>query len=151
MALQANTEKSLYTIIISNLVAFILGITLAVIITRGIITPVNKVRDAAYAISKGDLGIRIDLDQNDEIGQLAAAFREMINIFKITDSSRSHRPALKANSHKFALPKPEKKLVTAGSKASSTKFGGKNGSGKSKKEIDPESIIPMDESDFGDF
>ena len=75
--LQANTEKSVYTILIASLLAFLLGITLAVIIARGIIKPVNKVKDAANAISKGDLSTRIDLEQNDEIGQLAKAFREM--------------------------------------------------------------------------
>ena len=72
----------------------------------------------------------------------------MINMFKITDSSRSIRKALTAISHKPVLPAPEKNLVVSATKDAS---GKSNGNNKNKKEINPESIIPMDEGDFGDF
>ncbi len=48
-------------------------------VTRSITQPVGIITQAADAIAKGDLTQTIDLDQGDELGQLADSFREVIS------------------------------------------------------------------------
>ncbi len=64
------------TIMIS-IIAIIAGILFAFVIARGIITPINKGVNLAKSISEGDLTAEVDIDQNDEIGQLAKALKVM--------------------------------------------------------------------------
>jgi methyl-accepting chemotaxis protein len=59
------------------LIAIAIGIVIARIIAQGITSPVIKGVAFATAISEGDLTATIDIDQEDEIGQLAAAMRLM--------------------------------------------------------------------------
>ncbi len=65
------------TVIAVVLVALLLGITLAVIIARGILNPIRRSLRLAEAVADGDLSQRIDLNQKDEIGQLADALNHM--------------------------------------------------------------------------
>jgi methyl-accepting chemotaxis protein len=59
-------------------VALVIGVLAALLITRAITGPVRKGVGFAQAIAAGDLGARIDVDQRDEIGQLAAALQNMV-------------------------------------------------------------------------
>lgn len=58
--------------------SLIFGVAAAVIITRGIIGPVAKGVAFATSISEGDLTVDVDVNQKDEIGQLADALRNMV-------------------------------------------------------------------------
>ncbi len=58
-------------------VAVLLGLLVAWLITRGITGPVRKGVAFAASMAEGDLTARIDLDQHDELGQLAAALSSM--------------------------------------------------------------------------
>ncbi len=60
------------------LVALILGVIIAVVITRGIVNPMLMGVDFAKQVSGGDLTADIDIDQKDEVGMLADALRGMI-------------------------------------------------------------------------
>jgi len=51
----------------------ILAITLAVLVTRGIVGPLRRVRDACAAVADGDLSVRVNLEGRDEIAQTAQA------------------------------------------------------------------------------
>lgn len=63
------------------LLAGVLGAWFAESITR----PVVRLRDLADRVSKGDLSnTEIDIKQNDEIGELAAAFRRMVASLRFT-------------------------------------------------------------------
>ncbi len=71
--------KGASQIMIFGLVAaLVIGIFIAVFITRGIVIPLNKGVDFARVVAEGDLTATIDIDQKDEIGILADALRNMI-------------------------------------------------------------------------
>jgi len=59
------------------LLAILLGALAAVLITRAITGPVRKGLDFAKELAEGNLAARIDVDQKDEIGALAAALTDM--------------------------------------------------------------------------
>jgi methyl-accepting chemotaxis protein len=63
-------------------IAVIIGVTFAiglfVITARHIITPVKLVAAAATSIAKGDVGQRVEIERNDELGDMAAAFQHMV-------------------------------------------------------------------------
>jgi methyl-accepting chemotaxis protein len=65
------------TVAVLSAVAVPLGILLAFIIARGILGPMNKGVRLAEEFSKGNLSAEIDVNQKDEVGQLAAAMQVM--------------------------------------------------------------------------
>jgi signal transduction histidine kinase len=81
-------QHSLWTTIVSLVLAIAAGIYLAKKITR----PIIQLKDAAQKIGEGDLNTRIKIDIQNEIGQLAASLNQMAeNLDRITVS----RDALK--------------------------------------------------------
>jgi PAS domain S-box-containing protein len=64
-------------IVIIGGIIFLGALVLDVVISRRITSPINRLRDAALDIAKGDLDTRIDIISNDEIGELASAFNKM--------------------------------------------------------------------------
>ncbi|MCB0278824.1 MAG: HAMP domain-containing protein, partial [Calditrichaeota bacterium] len=73
-----NTAASTITMLwIISILAIIMAIVAAVILTRMITVPLSKVVTVANAISDGDLSLKIDVYQHDEIGQMADSFRNM--------------------------------------------------------------------------
>lgn len=75
--LQKSNTVSVVLISIVVLIALAVGTALSLIITRGIVGPINKINDVAKNISQGDLSQEIDIYQKDEIGMLAHAFRNI--------------------------------------------------------------------------
>ncbi|NOZ47629.1 MAG: HAMP domain-containing protein [Chlorobi bacterium] len=67
----ASNTKSL--IIIISIIVALISILFAYIISRGLIIPINKGVNFAEAIADGDLTVTVDVNQKDEIGQLAKA------------------------------------------------------------------------------
>jgi len=65
-------------VIIFVVVALPLGILLAFVIARGIIGPMLKGVNFATAVAEGDLTANLDVEQKDEVGQLAAALKGMV-------------------------------------------------------------------------
>ena len=63
-------------------IAVILSIALTIIILRFIITPIAKGVVMANKMAEGDLTQQLDIDQNDEIGVLAAALNKMSSNLK---------------------------------------------------------------------
>jgi methyl-accepting chemotaxis protein len=70
-------DSSLTSMVFGLVFAMIVGIVLSFILTKGITGPVIKGVEFASTIAKGDLTASIDIEQKDEIGQLAVALREM--------------------------------------------------------------------------
>ncbi|MBN2279755.1 MAG: MCP four helix bundle domain-containing protein, partial [Candidatus Marinimicrobia bacterium] len=75
--LQRSNRNSVLVIILVVILALAIGSSLSLIITKGIIGPVNKINEIANFISRGDLSKEIDIYQKDEIGMLAHAFRNI--------------------------------------------------------------------------
>nr|WP_320049760.1 methyl-accepting chemotaxis protein [uncultured Desulfuromonas sp.] len=62
--------------------ALVLAVLITVLITRAITRPILQGVAFAKALSEGDLTKTLDIDQRDEVGQLAAALNEMIEQLK---------------------------------------------------------------------
>ena len=70
-------SNTLIGVVVFALVSVVLGVLLAWIIARGILGPLRKGMEFAEIVSTGDLSVSVDLDQKDEVGQLAAALTTM--------------------------------------------------------------------------
>jgi methyl-accepting chemotaxis protein len=69
--------NSQLVVILFIALAALLSIVIAIFIARLISSGVNKIQVAAMKISEGDMNVDIDIDSNDEIGNLAKAFQKM--------------------------------------------------------------------------
>lgn len=69
-----------------SLLAVVAGIGLSIVITRGITEPVRKLVEIVKSIAKGDLDIHLDIDQKDEIGELASSVGVMVSNLRETVS-----------------------------------------------------------------
>ncbi len=71
-----------------SLLAF--GIILSLITSRSISRPVKKLKKATNEVGRGNWNINIEVQSNDEIGELACAFNEMIKELQRTTVSRNY-------------------------------------------------------------
>jgi TMAO reductase system sensor TorS len=62
----------------------LLGVTVTLFVTRGITGPLGKLATAARAVGDGHLNPDIDVNTNDEVGDLGRAFREMLENLRRT-------------------------------------------------------------------
>ncbi|MFO7849475.1 MAG: methyl-accepting chemotaxis protein [Spirochaetia bacterium] len=74
-----NTQTA---VVIISIVSVILGILFAFIIALGIIKPIMNGVSFAREVAKGDLDASINIEQKDEIGQLANALNEMVDAMR---------------------------------------------------------------------
>ncbi|BCS89096.1 methyl-accepting chemotaxis protein [Pseudodesulfovibrio sediminis] len=79
-------DETLTGMMIFSVISVFVGILLAWLIARGIIGPLRKGMDFAEIVSSGDLTATVDLNQNDEVGQLARSLTEMADKLKIVVS-----------------------------------------------------------------
>ena len=71
------------------LVSFILAIAAGVYLAKRITKPLVNLRNAARIIGSGDMNAKIEVVSNDEIGELAASFNQMIEDLNKTTVSRN--------------------------------------------------------------
>jgi len=81
VSLAEKTEKISNTLIIVSIIfGTILAIFIALIITRSIVKPINKIRDEAKEIANtGDLTKRATVTSSDEVGEMALALNDMLD------------------------------------------------------------------------
>ncbi len=79
--------QALTTVGIVAAVQILLAIIIAIVLTQGIVKPMNKIREAASNVAAGNININIDYQSKDEIGNLADAFRQVIGVLNIVDSN----------------------------------------------------------------
>jgi len=90
-------------IIITIVVAVILGIMIALFLASLITKPVNKGVIFAQKLADGDLTAVLDIDQKDEIGQLAAALVNMRDkVGSVVDNVRSNADTLASASQEIS-------------------------------------------------
>lgn len=65
-------------LVIGLSVATVVGIIIALMITRGIIQPLQKAASAVERVAAGDLTANIDVTSKDEIGQICASMNRML-------------------------------------------------------------------------
>ncbi len=75
----AQADRTRMMVLVMGIAAVVLGVLMAVFITRGIVTPIKKGIRIVQTVSAGDLSIDVDVRQKDEVGQLADAMQNMID------------------------------------------------------------------------
>ncbi|MDY7080037.1 MAG: methyl-accepting chemotaxis protein [Chloroflexota bacterium] len=74
-----NVQRSAITMsLIVAGVAILIGISAAVVITLVITRPTSSLQRISERVAEGDVRVAVDIEQGDEIGQLADSFRHMI-------------------------------------------------------------------------
>ncbi|QBP41367.1 ATP-binding protein [Paenisporosarcina antarctica] len=71
------TKETTKIVFLSAFIAFILTTFFAFFLSTRITSPLRKMREAAFELSKGNFDTKLPSLQNDEIGQLAVAFNQM--------------------------------------------------------------------------
>lgn len=76
-AMQAELQKNSLLIIASSILALLVGLVAAWVITRLIVAPLRSVIRLAEQIAAGDLSATVEVTRRDEIGQLMQAMQQM--------------------------------------------------------------------------
>jgi methyl-accepting chemotaxis protein len=71
-------RQSIWLNIVSILIAILIGALLGILLPRGIIRPIKEVERASQNIANGDIDQTIEIDRDDEIGNMAKSFQKMI-------------------------------------------------------------------------
>ena len=72
----ASSAKSI--VVMLTIVAVIAALLFAWLVARSITRPVNEALNAANRLAEGDLTVRVESDSKDEVGQLMAAMKAMV-------------------------------------------------------------------------
>ena len=75
---KAENEQTSRTTLIASVFGIILALVFAIVIAKSITVPVRGITEIAKRLSIGDVEQIIEINQKDEIGQLANAFRDMV-------------------------------------------------------------------------
>jgi len=74
-----NAVRTRYAVAIAGIIAIFLGALFGFLITRSIVNPLHKSVLFTRAVAGGDLQTHLDIQQRDEIGQLADALNIMVS------------------------------------------------------------------------
>jgi diguanylate cyclase (GGDEF)-like protein len=89
------TEKNVLLrlcVFVSFIVIF-LQVIFALFLRKIVIVPISKLETITHEVSKGDFTVTIDIKQEDEIGRLANAFKEMmLSLVRITEEAKGANP-----------------------------------------------------------
>ncbi len=72
-----------------HMIGWIIAFFVAFILTRQIVKPIKRMRDAAKSIAAGNFDLRIPVKSNDEIGQLSRTFNSMTESLSELETMRS--------------------------------------------------------------
>nr|WP_095155537.1 methyl-accepting chemotaxis protein [Pseudomonas sp. Irchel 3E13] len=98
--MQAELKRNALLILLSSLLALLVGIVAAVLITRAIVLPLRRVISRAQEIAAGDLRGEINVDRRDEVGQLLLAMQQMgSGLSGIVSGLQSGIDKLASNAH----------------------------------------------------
>jgi len=97
-----------------GLLSLILGITLALIITRNISKPLKQLQKATQLIAEGNLDHKIEARRNDEIGALAKSFSHMTKRLKVLEALSLDASPLTGLPGNLAIENRIEQLLTKG-------------------------------------
>lgn len=82
-----NVKESVFQISIFGILIALIAITLGILIVRRINLSFSKILYASRSISEGNLNVNIDIDSNDELGEIAISLHIMIDTIRDIVSS----------------------------------------------------------------
>src|SRR5450759_752480 len=77
LGVEAATARSITIMLILIVIALLVAILLGYYISRAIAAPITKLTEATAELSAGNLGIKVEAESKDEIGDLAGSFNKM--------------------------------------------------------------------------
>lgn len=104
-AIAADTtyEKARLTMIVMSIGALLLGIAVAIAITRSIARPIRTAMLVAQTVASGDLTSKIEVTSTDETGKLLGALKEMNgNLVRIVSQARTGTETIATASNQIA-------------------------------------------------
>ena len=93
---QAAVRRETVLAILLGALAVLTVLGAVLYVRRGVVFPLQRLREGARKVGEGDLGHRIDLRPRDELGAVAVAFNEMF------DSRQEAEGALQESERRFA-------------------------------------------------
>jgi len=102
-AMLAEADSTRKGVGIFSVAAVILGVLLAWVIARGITGPLRKGMEFAKVVASGDLTARIDMHQNDEVGELSDSLTQMADKLNlVVDDVNSATDSVSAGSEQLS-------------------------------------------------
>ncbi len=89
-AMEAQQNSSMQWANAAAMTAVIIGVIAAVVITLSIVRPVAALQAVSERMATGDINVAIDVNQKDEIGRLAMAFRNLVRYIQQMAESADH-------------------------------------------------------------
>jgi len=86
--MRAALRRLMLSALASGSLGVMLGVIVALMLSRGIAKPVSELAEAARRVGSGDLAVRVPVGRRDEIGQLAARFNDMTHGLTLRDKYR---------------------------------------------------------------
>jgi two-component system, OmpR family, sensor histidine kinase BaeS len=80
-------------ILFSGITAALLALVVGGVLARTLMRPIHALTDATHAIAEGDLGRQVEVDGEDELGDLAIAFNQMSRDLARTTAMRRQMTA----------------------------------------------------------
>jgi signal transduction histidine kinase len=94
-AINASKQRIKTTSLLVSAVVFIIGILIGFWLSKTISRPVLALRDAAIRVQQGDLTQHVNIESNDEIGELGKSFNEMVDyLFTTTNKLKEANSSL---------------------------------------------------------
>ncbi len=112
LQLQEDLTLSLTWLLAVALGVFLLGIVLAILLRQRIVQPLMELRDAVRKVKYEDFDGHLELNSQDEVGELAGEFEEMLHAIseRTKDANRS-RQILENSPFPVMLATPDRELV----------------------------------------
>ncbi len=107
---QTSRYRILLIILVYGGLLVVLSMVLHLLVTRLVIEPVSKIRDAMDRVMQGHLGEQVALEQNNEIGEVATAFNSMSEQLKEQRQRLLHSMSLR-DSYAELLEETNRKLA----------------------------------------
>jgi diguanylate cyclase (GGDEF)-like protein len=82
--------------------ALALAFGLSLLVSRGLVRPIRRIQDATEPIGRGELGVRLPVGRNDEIGDVSRAFNLMLERLEGTLSELRQSRSRLANAQHLA-------------------------------------------------
>ncbi len=82
--MESQISRANYVLLLSSIVALLLGAVLALLTTLAITSPLRVAVDAANKLAEGDVAVEINVTSRDELGQLLKAMQSVMNAMRKT-------------------------------------------------------------------